>query len=54
MLLLREGAVRLLTLQLGVDKEEDDGVLEEAKDCMQDRTTLDTATSRVRPQFLRV
>lgn len=45
-----EGTVRLLTLQLGLD--EDDGVLEEARVCMQDSTTLDTATSLVRPQPL--
>lgn len=46
-----EGAVRLLTLQLGVDEEEDeDGVLDEARVCMQDSTTLDTATSLVRLQ----
>lgn len=49
-----EGPVRLLTPKLGVDEEEenedDDGVLEEARVCMQDSTTLDTATSLVRPQ----
>lgn len=42
----REAAVRLLTLRLGVD-EEDNGELEEASFCMQDSTTLDTATSLV-------
>lgn len=53
-----EGVFSLLTLQLGVDEEEDeeddedDGwVLEEARVCMQDSTTLDTAASRVRPQL---
>lgn len=47
-----EGPVRLLTLKLRVDEEEEneDGVLEEARVCMQDSTTLDTATSLVRPQ----
>lgn len=50
-----EEAVRLLTPLLGVDEEEedeDDGVLEEARVCMQDNTTLDTAASLVRPQPL--
>lgn len=53
---LWEGGGRLLILQLGVDKEEededDDEVLEEARVCMQDSTTLDTATSLVRPEPL--
>lgn len=37
------------------DDDDDDGVLEEARVCMQESTTLDTATSLVRPQsrFLR-
>lgn len=45
-----------MTLQQGVDEEEededDDGVLEEARVCTQDSTTLDTATSLVKPQAL--
>lgn len=41
-------ANRLLTPRFGVDEE--DGVLEEARVCMHDNTTLDTATSLVSRQ----
>lgn len=40
-----DAAIRLLTPRSGVDEE--DGVLEEARVCMQDNTTLETATSLV-------
>ncbi len=48
------GADCLLTLELRGDEEDDDddGVLEEAMVCMQDSTTLDTATSLVKPLAL--
>lgn len=50
--LFLDAAMRLLTPRSGADEE--DGVLEEARVCMQDNTTLETATSLVNPQRRRL